>query len=242
MSKNKFWLDFGFSLIFATFATSFSYVLGLQLKWVDPSSFTWLDIFAVFTSYSCTWLCVTQSWLNFPMGIFSSIAYAISFMGYGLVSSSVSSWYLVPVLLVGWWYWVRGRDIKPDIPGNPWKTEEIPVTHLKWDKNFLFYILISVVSWLTLWLFTKSIGAQMPMYDSAILILSIVAQYLLQGKKIENWYVWIFMNIICIYTYFSTGAFLFGVQYVFFIMTDIVGLFQWYRSMKRNSNETSWNL
>ncbi len=228
------YLDFLYSLCFATALTIISFILGKV--WNVPM--TWLDLFAVWTSFSCTWLCVTQNTIAFPIGIASTIAYGISFWGYGLISSSISSYYLIPVQMVGWWYWWKGKDkVSPARPSNNYEAtvvkEEVPVTHLKFNLNQLaFYGGTSVVSWGALWFLTNAIGATLPMYDSAILVMSIVAQYLMQGKKIENWYVWIFMNCIAIYTYFTTGAFLFGVQYIFFILTDIMGLIQWWISMK----------
>lgn len=226
--------DFVYSCLFAAAATLVSYAIGFQFHWI--SSVSWLDAFAVFTSYSCTWLCVTQNKLNFPMGIASSIAYGISFLSAGLVSSAVSSFYLIPVLFVGWWYWQNGKSVKanttnPNVSDIVSGKYPVKVSHITWSKNTLFYLVSGLITWAVLWAVTNQIGATMPMYDSAILILSIFAQYFLQGKKLENWYIWVFMNVICIYTYFSTGLFIFGVQYIFFIATDIVGFFEWKKDL-----------
>lgn len=229
--------DFTYSLVFALAATSFSYILGLQMHWITTLS--WVEALAVFTSFSCTWLCVTQSTLNYPMGIVSSVAYGFLFLSVGLVSSAVSSFYLVPILFIGWNYWKNGWG-KPEIPSAVAPVKDpVKVTHITWSKNTLFYIISGLITWALLWAVTNKIGATMPMYDSAILILSIFAQYFLQGKKLENWYIWIFMNVICIYTYFTTGLFIVGVQYIFFIATDIVGLIQWRKTMKEDAAITA---
>lgn len=210
--------DFLVSLVVALVLTAFSYAVGLHFNWIKD--IPWLELMSVFTSYSCTYLCVRESKWNFPMGIVSVTLLGILFYDLKLYSSMVLSLYLVPVLVVGWWKWSNGG-------------KELPVTNitLKSWKTAAFLMACSA-TYLLLWSITAYLGAKLSATDSAILLLSIVAQYLLTIKKIENWFVWVLVNNLAIYTYFTAEAYLVGIQYLFFLANTMYGYYIWNRSMQ----------
>jgi nicotinamide mononucleotide transporter len=76
-------------------------------------------------------------------------------------------------------------------------------------------------------------GGSLALYDSIILVGSVLAQFLLDNKKIENWAVWMVVNGFAIYTYATAGLALAAFQYVFFFLNTFYGLYVWNRS-KRN--------
>lgn len=233
INKNLYF-DCFYSMIFATICTGLSYWIGYEFGWIS-GTFPWVDVVAVWTSYACTWMCVTQNYIAFPLGLISVVLYALSFWHSHLISSSISQWYLVPTQFVGWWYWMTGKKLFND--KSAWLTENVPVTRIKFNKNLIFYVVISIIAWLVTWFITLQFHAAMAPFDSAILIISIFAQNLMQGKKLESWGLWIILNIIAIYVYFSTNLFLFGVQYIFFIMTDITGFISWLKDYRRTIRE-----
>lgn len=206
------------SLVVASVLTAFSYAVGLHFNWIKD--IPWLELLSVFTSYSCTYLCVRESKWNFPMGIISVTLLGILFYDLKLYSSVVLSLYLIPVLIVGWWKWNNsGVDLPvTKITFKSWKTAA--------------FLLICSATYLALWSITAYLGASLSATDSAILLLSIVAQYLLTIKKIETWFVWVLVNNIAIYTYFSAEAYLVGIQYIFFLANTMYGYHSWNRSMK----------
>lgn len=210
--------DFLVSLVVAVVLTAFSYAVGLYFDWIKV--IPWLELMSVFTSYSCTYLCVRESKWNFPMGILSVTLLGILFYDLKLYSSMVLSLYLVPVLVAGWWTWNNGG-------------KQLPVTNitLKSWKTGVF-LLACIATYLLLWSITAYLGAKLSATDSAILLLSIVAQYLLTIKKIENWFVWVLVNNLAIYTYFTAEAYLVGIQYIFFLANTMYGYYSWNRSMK----------
>lgn len=208
--------DFLVSLVVASVLTAFSYAVGLHFGWI--TTIPWLELSSVFTSYSCTYLCVRESKWNFPMGIVSVVLLGFLFYDIQLYSSMVLSLYLVPVLVVGWWKWNNGGV-------------ELPVTNItlrSWKT--VAFLLLSSATYLLLWSITAYLGAKLSATDSAILLLSIVAQYLLTIKKIENWFVWFLVNNLAIYTYFSAEAYLVGIQYIFFLANTLYGYYSWNRS------------
>jgi nicotinamide mononucleotide transporter len=65
------------SIILALILTTLSYAVGIYMLWI--TELNWLEVFAVFTSYSCTWLCTRQSRWNYPIGVITTAAYSILF-------------------------------------------------------------------------------------------------------------------------------------------------------------------
>lgn len=207
------------SFVIAFVLTAFSYGLGIQLDWIKD--IPWLEAASVFTSYSCTYLCVRESQWNFPVGIVSVTLLGILFFDIKLYSSAVLSLYLIPVLLVGWRMWRKGGE------------DKLVVTTIKWNLNdSAFWVILVGGTYVVLWVITNYLGAKLSMTDSAILVLSILAQYLLTAKKIETWLVWVMVNVLAIYTYFTAEAYLVGVQYVLFLANTAYGYHTWKRSME----------
>jgi nicotinamide mononucleotide transporter len=60
--------------------------------------------------------------------------------------------------------------------------------------------------------------------------------YLMTKKIIENWYVWIFADVLYIYLYIQRGLLLTSVLYVIFLLMCIAGALQWQRSLRSSSS------
>ncbi len=202
------------SLIIAFSATGLSYLLGYMFHW--QMSFNILEIIAVWTSYSCTWLCVVERRINYPIGAISSIAYAWLFFNSGLIDSAILNLYLIPTLIYGWIRWNRDENTRP-------------VTKTKL-KHIPIYAIISGLMYLGAVYINKAAGGTMAWSDGIILAGSILAQFLMDNKKIENWYIWLIVDIIAVWEYFHTGLTLVGVQYVLFLINTFIGLMIWRKS------------
>lgn len=79
-------------------------------------------------------------------------------------------------------------------------------------------------------------GGVQPIADTAILTLSVLAQFLLTYKKIESWYLWIAVNILAIYVYITSGLYLIGLQYALFLLNAFYGLYTWRNSREQTAN------
>ncbi|MBK7130425.1 MAG: nicotinamide mononucleotide transporter [Crocinitomicaceae bacterium] len=76
------------------------------------------------------------------------------------------------------------------------------------------------------------IPAAYPFVDSTIMILSFAATYLLARKKIETWYVWILVDIICVVLFFQKQIAFLAFEYMLFMILALYGLIQWKKQMR----------
>jgi len=194
--------------------TTLSYLVGLQFGWIDTVSL--LEAFAVFTSYVCTYLCVKERRINYPIGAVSTAAYCVLFAQQGLLASTILNAYLTPSLIYGWFRWKNDTVTRPV---SRVSAKMIPV-----------YIAVTAVAYAGAAFLTLHFGGAIILTDSAILIGSILAQFLLDNKKLENWGIWAIVNGFAIYTYAKAGLALAAFQYVFFLLNTIYGFVIWNRS------------
>lgn len=204
------------SIIIAVILTALSYFVGLHAGW--ETHLNWLEVFAVFTSYSCTYLCVKERRFNYPIGAISTAAYALLFWKQHLIASSILNIYLTPQLVVGWFRWRKDKVTRP-----------VTKVSLKW---WPVYILISVGFYFGAVWVISALGGTLVLLDALVLVGSILAQWLLDFKKLENWWVWLAVDIVAIIDYARAGLKLAAFQYVFFALNAFYGIYVWYGSKK----------
>jgi len=205
------------SVIVAFVLTITSYLIAIIVGWEGLKQLNLLEVFAVLTSYACTYLCVKERRINYPIGVISSAAYSYLFLQSGLIASTILNAYLVPTLVYGWIRWRKD-------------TNKRPVTHLR-IKMIPIYLIVAGLGYTGAALLSSKLGGAMAWTDAVVLAGTILAQFLLDNKKLENWIVWGIVNAFAIYTYATTGLPLVALQYVFFLANTVYGYIIWRRSM-----------
>jgi nicotinamide mononucleotide transporter len=198
-----------FSLGWGSAVFAVTAVIAELMKW----PFTTLEGAATLSAFICTLLCVKQSRWNYPVGVLCSVLLFAVFYQSKLLGSAVLQLYLIPTLIYGWFIWGRDDKTKP--------VETVS------SKNWILYIIASLTVWAGAVQVIKYFGGELAELDSFLLFGSIFAQFLLDRKKIETWYVWALVNIVSIYVYFNSGLYLVGMQFVVFLGNTIYGYVNW---------------
>ena len=207
------------SAILAIVLTALSYVVGLQAGWI--TELNWLEVFAVFTSYSCTWLCTRQSRWNYPVGVVTTAAYSLLFWQWDMTALAIFNLYLVVSLAYGWFRW--GADNK---------TRRVTRIPKVWYTAYgLVGLAILALFLYANQLFNPTGITELNPIDVGLAVASGVAQLMLDNKKLENWTVWAMINIVSIPFFMHSGLALVAFQYVFFLANTVIGHVQWKRTM-----------
>lgn len=207
------------SIAIAVLLTALSYGVGLALGWIV--ALNWLEVFAVATSYSCTWLCTRQSRWNYPIGVVTTAAYSVLFFQWAMPALAIFNLYLVGSLIYGWFRWGPDGNTRPVTRIEP-----------KWYAGYgalglgiLGLFLIANI------LFNPTGLAGLNPIDIGLAVASGVAQFMLDNKKLETWSVWACINIVSIPFFLTSGLTLVAFQYIFFLGNTVIGHIQWKRSM-----------
>lgn len=74
--------------------------------------------------------------------------------------------------------------------------------------------------------------AAYPFADSFVLVASIVATFLLIGKKMDNWFLWIAIDIVCVVIYLKKEIYFLSLEYLIFLGLATYGAIHWSNRMK----------
>lgn len=173
---------------------------------------------AVYLSFACTWLCTRQVRFNYVLAVASTSLLAVTFFEAGLYASMLLNIYLIPTVIYGWFVW--GKDTSPR-----------PVEHVR-PRNLLIYVAVTAAVWVGAVVVVAAAGGVMAPLDSWLLVGTVLAQFLMDRKKLENWVVWTAVNVVSIYVYFTAGLYLLAGQFVLFLANSIFAWFAWRKTMQ----------
>nr|WP_262886800.1 nicotinamide riboside transporter PnuC [Mucilaginibacter humi] len=118
--------------------------------------------------------------------------------------------------IYGWYYWSR----------KPATEVRTPVMRIKKTETFLSIIAI-VVFTIILGSVLKYTTASFPYLDSFCTACSPVAQILLARKVLENWLIWIFVDVIYVGVYIFKDLHLTAVMYAIYVGIALLGYIDW---------------
>lgn len=169
----------------------------------------------------CVWLAVRESVWNFPIGILNVAVFFVIFLRARLYADAGLQLVYVVLGFVGWYLWLfggTGRGV-------------LRVT-LASNARRVRVALAGVLMWIAMYWVLRSVGGAVPLLDALTTSLSLCAQWLLDRKHFENWFIWIVADVIYIPLYLSRGLTLTALLYAVFLCMCLVGMRQWHASMR----------
>ena len=179
------------------------------------------------TGALCVYLVVRENVWNFPVGIANSAFFLVLFAGARLYGDAALQVIYIALGFQGWYLWLRGGENR-----TPLKVERASGRLLAGVGAFV----IAGTTGLTF--FFRYINDSAPFLDAFTTALSLGAQYLLNRKAVENWWLWITADIVYIYLYAARGLQLTAVLYLVFLGLCVAGLRSWLRTMSVRGSET----
>ena len=176
-----------------------------------------IEAIAAIFSLWCVWLAVKNNKWTWPIGIIGVGAYIIVFWLAKLYADFGLQIIFMAQGFYGWWYWIGGR-----------KKIEPPISKMsKWDIFIITPIALGASTWALGILLHKYTDAALPYYDALASTTSLVANWLLAKRKLENWYLWIPVNLLYIGIFIYKEMPISAVLYVIFFVLAIKGLNDW---------------
>jgi nicotinamide mononucleotide transporter len=180
------------------------------------------------TGAACVYLVVIQNIWNFPVGIANNVFFLVLFAGARLYGDAGLQIVYIALGFQGWYLWLHGGE----------KRTALRVEHASRRMLAVLGALV-IVGTLALTLVLRLARGSAPVLDAFTTVLSLAAQYLLNRKAIESWYLWIAADVIYIYLYIERGLQLTAVLYFVFLCLCVVGLRAWLRSLKEQGIDSA---
>lgn len=169
-------------------------------------------------------LLIRRSIWNFPvaMGMVTCIG-VVLFEERLYAETGLQAFFFV-VNAWGWWLWGRQRG--------PY--DAVPVGWMGWPARIGWALATAAIS-LALGLgLARWTDAALPLADSLVAGMSVAAQLLLSFRRIENWVLWIVVDVISIGLYANRELHLLAGLYAVFLVLSVVGLRAWTLAGKRD--------
>ena len=179
---------------------------------------TWLEVVAFALALGTVLMNIRVNPLGWPLAIVSSLLYFGLFWDSRLYGDASLQIFFAVVALWGWWQWLRGTQSD----GRPLEVRSLGLRG-RWVA-----VGVLAVAWPATGLFLRTYtDTDVPWWDAFPTAASVVGQWLLGRKYIENWPTWLVVNVVSAALFAHKGLWLTTVLYVVFIALSVVGWKAW---------------
>ena len=180
-----------------------------------------LEVVAVLFGVASVYLSVREKVLSWPTAIVNVLLYVFVFheaklyadMGLQVVYAAISAY--------GWYHWLHGGAGRAPLP----------VTRTPRRAALLLPLLVVAGSALLGTFFARATDASLPYLDSALTCASLAAQWMLTRKYLENWLVWVAVDVAYVPTFLYKALYLTAALYAVFLVLAVLGYREWRRSL-----------
>jgi nicotinamide mononucleotide transporter len=198
---------------------------------------SYLEFFGTVAGAVAVFLSAKGNVMSWPIGIINVVLFFFLFYQVQLYPDMFLQVFFFVTNLIGWWRWKNPAQEEED------QKHELKVTMMP-KKTWLFFLTIGLVGTVTFGAIAKNLSTFFPMLfsqpsafpyaDSFVTVMSIVATYLMVQKKVECWLVWILVDAIACYLYFSKGIKFVSIEYLVFCFIAAFGFWHWLQEYRAN--------
>ncbi|MDO9075271.1 MAG: nicotinamide riboside transporter PnuC [Rubrivivax sp.] len=184
--------------------------------WGSPV--TWLEIVAFVLAVAMVLANLRVKVIGWPLAIASSLLYALLFADSRLYGEATLQLFFVVIACWGWWQWLRGTTRE----GAPLRVRTLPA-HQRW-----LAFAATLAAWPLLGqLLARVTDSDVPYFDALPTVASVTGQILLGRKFVENWPVWVAVNIVSVALFATKGLWLTVLLYAVFTLLAVLGWRAW---------------
>ena len=174
---------------------------------------------AIITAVS-VYLQTRENIWNWPTAIVSVVMYTVVYVKSGLYSDAGLQMYFLVTSIYGWVHWIRGGQ------GH----SVLHVTRAS-AKVWTWCVVLGVAFWFVDATLTSRLkGVAFPYIDAATTTVSLIAQWMITRKLLENWILWIVVNVVYVPVLLLKGLYPTALLYLVMLFIAIKGFIDWRRS------------
>lgn len=206
-----------------------------SIEWLYSLGYIPLEVIATLAGVLSLILLAKENILAWPIGIvWSVISCYLAFFNWQLVSDAILYFLYIPLQLYCWMIWARNDgQTQPDMFTPRWLSSKAQLL-----------LIITTILCIALWATGVSLLAgkiswilepAMLIRDSATTVLNFIAQFLMAKKRMENWVLWLVVNVLTMHIYYVQESPIYVIQYALFLVLGIYGWYQWQQHRNRLS-------
>lgn len=214
---------------------------------------SWIEAVGTLAGLLCIWLASFEKISNYAFGLINVTLFAIIFFQIQLYASLLLQLFFFAANIYGWYAWsrqTRGNQAALRIRWLPlpkaiaWLVVcigAIGLMTLFIDPVFalLTRIAVTVMQALNLSVTMPELEPDaFPFWDSCMMVLSMVAMILMTRKYVENWLLWVIINIISVVIFALQGVYAMSLEYLILTFIALNGSRMWIKSARKREPHT----
>jgi len=209
---------------------------------------SWIEAIGTLAGLLCIWLASLEKIVNYAFGLINVTLFAVIFFQIQLYASLLLQLFFFVANIYGWYAWSRQTSDKQQALKIRW----LPRAQLlAWTA-----VIVIAIALMTLYIdpvfalltraavnIMQGMGFNVvmpqlqpdafPFWDSCMMVLSIAAMILMTRKYVENWLLWVVINLISVMIFARQGVYAMALEYVLLTLLALNGSWLWLKSARQ---------
>jgi nicotinamide mononucleotide transporter len=180
----------------------------------------WIEWVAAIAGVVSVFLSAREKIWSWPTALVNVSLYFYIFLRAGLYSDMGLQVVYFALSLYGWHQWLYGGA----------QHTRLEVSRAS-PRVWIIAAVVGVLFWTGLSRYTATLpGVSLPHLDAALTTTSLVAQWMMTRKILENWILWIIADLVYVPMFIFKGLYPTAAQYSVFLALAVLGFVNWRRS------------
>ena len=184
-----------------------------------------LELVAVAFGLVSVYLSAREHIVSWPTAIVNVGIFFFLFWEAKLYADAVLQLFYLVLSAYGWYEWLYGGDRHS-------RLQVSRATRLHWAIVTPLFLVGGLGLGAILARYTDS---PMPYFDALLTSASLVAQWMMTRKLLENWIIWILADIVYVPIFVMRGLPFTALQYAIFLVLAVVGYAGWQKSLRAHA-------
>ena len=188
-----------------------------------PTSFIMLEVVAFVFGIASVWYAKKENILVYPTGLVATVITVYLLYKAAYLGDMMMNFYYSIMSLYGWWNWSRKKNNK----------RLVPISRTTFKEKVIGVALV-IITMLVTYAVYRYFGNEIKIENYLDIFTSgifFTAMWYMANKKIENWTLWIFADLITVPLYAYRGLGILSLQYLIFTILAIQGYIAWKKSL-----------
>ncbi|QIZ51922.1 nicotinamide riboside transporter PnuC [Dickeya zeae] len=213
---------------------------------------SWVEALGTLSGLVCIWLASLEKTSNYVFGLVNVSLFALIFFQIQLYASLLLQIFFLAANVYGWYAWSRMSEDKGAALQVRWLSRRQAlwwsiacVVAIVLMSRYIdpFFFLLSRIAVAAM----QGVGMDVPMptlqpdafpfWDSAMTVLSVAAMLLMTRKYVENWLLWVVIDIISVVIFAYQGVYAMSLQYMVLTLIALNGTWLWIKGARDNHSQ-----
>lgn len=214
-------------------------------------SLSWIEAIGTVAGLLCIWLASLEKIINYFFGLINVTLFAVIFFQIQLYASLLLQLFFFVANIYGWYAWSRQTNNNEALLKIRWLPLPkamgwlaacvvaigLMTVYIDPVFGFLTRVAVSIMQALGLNVSQPELQPDaFPFWDSCMMVLSIVAMILMTRKYVENWLLWVIINVISVVIFALQGVLAMSLEYLILTFIALNGSRMWIKSAREHGS------